>query len=1165
MAEEHVNVNISATDNLSKPARTAARSLEDLGDKSGEAAVKVQALEEQLDDARNAATIAARRIDALERQIKQMGNEAIKSAGKISLLESRLSRMSRTGIHGKKGLAGGLAVGLKLGNMFKLILIPAIFDAVGAVATLGSALGALGSAAIGGLGPLTGLLATYPGYLAAIGQGYGVVALGMEKVKNVMQTLATPINQMKEDIGNALLPGFIKLTEVIRGYIPTVRKALIGTAKVMSGTVGRISGFLDQAGTKSSIGRIMQTNTNIIRSLGKAAIPVMQALLNVMVAAGPMLTRFTQDFAIFMGTVAASSNNQRGLAQFFEKTYEITKGLIKVTADLSMALYNIFKIGAGWGGEMGNALVDITEKFRNWTDTVKGQQAIANWFKTMRPIAEEVGGIFVDLAKALGAVSMDKTLLTTLQTLRNDTLPALTGMLKAASGQFLPSLARIIGTIANIMIEFKAFPVVLDMMATSLEAIATFIQNLPEPLKQALGYMVTMSSLFKFGGMIGFFNLFGPQMADTAKKAGFLKTVFGGLKTAFVGIAGVIGKVFTGVMTLGEGFKALAIGARTALASLATSLAPVLAAAALVGVAIAAYTANKRFDELEVSTKSLNNELLRLGTNDALDKVKASLEAIKAEKKADYERTPLSPSFWTNSDMWADLWNQLNPKQMAQFLNPFDQTYSRPELAWEKRDRFIKEHEDAIRRAAQRNSDLAREVFGPSNKLGGGYGENSPEVRRIQEISEALNGLPGDYSDAVAAAKAYNTINYESKPLIQDVYNSLNTLGDTLATTADRAGAFETAMTALQSIWTGGGKRNALVDSARGLDGLKQSMEGATVSFRKGNVVFKATADNNWALHDSLNQQQMAISNVAIETFKQTDSVNKATKAYKSQYDTLVGRLAKGLDLTTKQAKDLARQYMMTPKELSMRFKTPGFKEWLAEAPRSYQEVRKWIQDRPIEPVIKTPKFETNDKKWRRKSQKRANNAWANRYAAQAGKSTTSTQTTMFQTPGLNQALTGFQSMKEYTQWINQNPAEPQVKTDQLDAALTVATQVRDVMREISDLDFNDSSKKKNERRFGGPVFAGTQYLVGEAGAEAFIGTNGAFQMIGTRGREYRTFPQDGMVIPNHMLPEGELVGAVPVQASVHIGTINATSDIDVVRAVKQGIREAERNARERR
>lgn len=129
------------------------------------------------------------------------------------------------------------------------------------------------------------------------------------------------------------------------------------------------------------------------------------------------------------------------------------------------------------------------------------------------------------------------------------------------------------------------------------------------------------------------------------------------------------------------------------------------------------------------------------------------------------------------------------------------------------------------------------------------------------------------------------------------------------------------------------------------------------------------------------------------------------------------------------------------------------------------------------------------------------------------------------------------------------------------------------------------------EQRFaGGPIVGGRTYMVGELGPEAFVGRNGNVSLIGAGGPEVTRFPQGGYVVPNHVLG-GAKDSSVPTQAmnalnsavmsrsggqssgdyevsdrpiTVNIGTIQQASEFDVMKAVKKGIIEAERNRRER-
>lgn len=1228
MADERITIEVDIHDGVSGPARVVVKSLDDIGDKAQAAAPKVAALDHAQEEAGDSATQLAARVALAERRVKTMGNEATKSAAKITALEKRLKSLNRSGTFGfgggkKGGMFGGAAVG---GFKFlKLILIPVIFDAVGAVATLGSALGAMASVAVGGLAPLTGVLAAYPGYLAAIGQGLAATKLGFSGLGKAIQALADPettpeelakamkglsptvkilakdvadlnkpFKAMKKTIGEELAPGFINLTKVIRTYMPMVRQALTGTASVISNTVSRLASFLRESGTQSSVQKIMQTNTGIIRQFGDAALSVFRILLNVLVAAGPMLTKFAQNFARFMDRLASSSDDRKGLTDFFDKTYTVTKKLIRFTSDLSAAFYNVFKIGAGLGSDMGDSFLEMAANFRHFTETVTGQRSIANWFATMKPIIYEVGYLVRDISKGLASISMDKTLLGTLQMLRNDTLPALIRLLQGASGQFLPSMARIIGTIAKIMIEFKAFPAILEVIATSLEIIAATIQRLPDPIKQLLGYMVTLSSLIKFGGMVGFFKLFSTGAASSAKNVGLLSLAFGKLSTGLGNVGYVLGQSMRDITQTGTGLAVLGKSAKETGASLKNMswLSGKVGVFAIAALGLAVLSSTQKIKQMHEEVKALNEELARTGSPEAF---KASVD-----KRLELQNYGIG-DYISSGDILGDPAKLVAHGLKEGYKTVLSGGAYQPQglpttLSWDERQKDI----DAMRKQYDEVRLLQEKIAGTmyfnKNDQTSPWGESTAnwpkeftatteQIEFIQKLGvEAGVDFREGFDKAYDSILRFKTINYDSVPAVRDLANSLTVLGDKFASAGDKASAYETTLASLNTIYAGGGARDSRVQAARGIDAVKQSLDGATVSVTKHNVKFKATLENNRALHDALVQQAGVISEVATSTLEQTGNTNKASAAYKNQYDQLVKQLTV-LTGTEKAARQLAQKYMITPKLMNRAIKQPDFLTWISSAKRSYADIRKWLDDHPLNAKIETKvkvKKIREDAKWVKKNQKRSMQAWADRYSGNT--SSTATKTTVFQTPGLNQALTGYQSIQDYTKWINENPANPKVKTDQLDAALVVAQNVRDVMQEISNLNFDDPSKKRNKEH-GGLVFAGQQYIVGEGGPEAFVSSGGMFKMIGVHGQEHRTFPTDGMVIPNYALPDdtrittalAERTASRPTSSSrreylstgnaapvVNIGTINAKSDIDVIQAVKKGIAEAERNRRER-
>lgn len=1223
MAEERVNVRITATDNASGPIRKAAASMDDLGDNATTSAVKAKELQSRIDKLSREATESAAKIELLKGRIDAMGDKAVTSAAKVKALESQISKLNRqaTIAGGKNGIFGRLFNGGKDGDsnggmaamvlsakfmrFFKIIMIPTILDAVGAVATLGSALVAWATAAVGAWSPIVGLLGAIPGLVAPLVQGFAAVKLGFSGIGDAIKALSNPeaspeeiakameglgpktqklaknivalqkpFAKVKKSISNELAPGFIQLTDVAKAYLPMLRKSLVETARSISGIAGRLGSFFKTAQAQSDIRGIMSTNNTVLQRLGSTVVPMFKMLMNIMVAATPMVTKLVEDFVVFFNRIAASTDNRNGLLNFFEKTYTVTKGTIKVLADLSMALYNVFKIGSKWGGEMGRSLIDATEQFREWTESARGIQSITKWFEKMRPIAAEVGGIFVDLSKGLASISMDDTVLKTLQTIRYDTVPALVGLLQGSSGKFVSQIARIVGTLASIMTEFKAFPVILEVIANLLETIAGFIQGLPGPIKQTLGYMVTMSSVIKFGGMIGFFKLFGDGKAaagaaKTATGVGLLTKAFSQLKVGLINVGYVMGQVLRGKDGLGTGVSVLGKSAKeTGSKMMGLMSSTKVGVVALAAVALAAIHGAQEISNMKDQVKSLNDELARTGSTDAF---KANVE------KANEIRNTGWKDWLTSGEPFTDAGNLL-----GYALGGFGykswlttgQWGGRKKTSIEEQVQAAKDLDKQRAQMEQLQQKVADSMFagygkGAKNALPGAYLGNEflatqEQVDFIQKIAEEAGVNWQDPIEKVTQQiREFKTVNYDSLPAVRDLANGLDTMADEFADAGTKIDAYNTVMQSMQDIWTGRGKTNALFEVTRGQDALNQAMQTATVTIRKHNVYLKTSIADNIALNDALNQQATAITNVAEETYKRTHSVDKSMKSYKNQYDKLVGQLTKGLGIKENQAIKMLDKYLARPKEMKLMFKDEEFRKWLKQAPRSYDDIRRYFRKHPL-----TTKVEIQTKGFKK------GKLGIGGLSDASLKSGTVTQTTNYEVPGLKDAVEGTGKYRDNVKWINNNAANPNVKTNRIRSANTVANTLLDTLVAISniDIDFTSSGGKKNKgARFGGPVFAGEQYTVGEVGPEAFVGRDGAFEMIGVGGREQRTFPQDGIVVPNDALPRrsassGEYsVTTEPVQAIVKIGTINAHSEIDVVKAVKKGIRDAERNARERR
>lgn len=1171
MDDSHISIDIDVKDGVSGPARVIITSLDDIGDKAQKAAPKVEALDAAVDEVGDDAAKTAARLTALERKVKTLGNESVKTMTKMGALQAAVTRLGQKtavaggsgGIfdrlfHGSKsggGKRGGfVAMGfaVKFMRFFKLIMIPTIFDAVGAVSTLASSFGAMASAAIGGLSPIIGLLGAIPSLMAAAVQGVATLKLGFSGLGDAIKVLndpeaspeelskalsalgpktqilakrladlQKPFANVKKAIGNDLAPGFIQLTNVARSYLPLLRKSLTETAKTISGMAGRMSNFMRSAGARSDLGNIMGANNTILKKLGSTVVPVFKALLNVMRAATPMVIRFVDEFASFVKMIAASTGDRKALRDFFEKTYTVTKGLIKVVADLSMAFFNIFKQGASWGGEMGQSIMDLTAKFRNWTETAEGQQKITQWFEQMKPIVNEVAGIVVALAKGLASVSMDKTLVTTLQTIRTDTVPAIVALLQGTSGKFIEPLSRIIGTIASIMVEFKAFPTILETIAKTLEVIAGFIQGLPGPIKQLLGYMVTFGSLLKFGGMLGFLNIFGGGSGGKGMlAAGLSNTVY------------MFKQVVAGAGSAGDAFRLLGSSAKSALTPLLTKAGWIGVAVGVASLGLAISSNIRKWDEMKKSADELLDTLNEGFTSDSIvamqDQTKQAYDMWQ-KTLSDY-RNPIKSIFSTT--MWTDLWTEMftvDPK-----------SYEKQQAVY---DTLI---------------GVQNKYYGAVQQMMNSTGEGSLEYWNEVAVAAGVNGTMG-VKQMIQAMTSYDNVNRRAAPAVREMYHAIKSIGDASVDSANKADAFGTVLTGLQAIFTGGGVRDQKI-------AVKRNWEGVESGLNKMKFNLKLTAKANWEANDALKNQAATITELASAEYARTGDANKATAAYERQYDMLKNKILKampeGIKNADAKAQKLLDKFMVAPKYLKRALNDPNLLKMIESGKYSYDELRKYIKSHPLNPTVKI----------KNKFKKGKLGIGGMGDVSQQVR----TESVAVRVKGERKVENTIDSMTRDLLGLEARPYTPQIDDTSVTSAERSVDSLFNKVQRLGELGVGinvDVSTAPEGRERGGPVFAGQRYLVGEAGPEAFVSKGGAVKMIGLHGQEYRTFGSDGVVIPNHALAETVPAGGRRSPYSdgdgsatyaVNIGTINAAADVDVVQAVRRGIREAERNRRER-
>jgi hypothetical protein len=240
-------------------------------------------------------------------------------------------------------------------------------------------------------------------------------AAGVDKLQQAMKDLPPAAQQFVRFIVG-LKPRLDALRAVAaEGIFPGLTRGIqsamqnFGVFKgIIASTATALGSLAEQAGQRlgsGEWGRDLQTqgerNVETITRLGNASLFLADGLRHVMLASGPMvdfLTRSAQRFSEVFASWAESGRATGRLQAFFERTVSTTKIVVEALWDFGRALINIGEISDRvWGQDLLVGINNVAERFRAWTESVRGQRDLEAYFERWRKrwgdIADAVGDV----------------------------------------------------------------------------------------------------------------------------------------------------------------------------------------------------------------------------------------------------------------------------------------------------------------------------------------------------------------------------------------------------------------------------------------------------------------------------------------------------------------------------------------------------------------------------------------------------------------------------------------------------------------------------------------------------------------------------------------------------------------------------------------------------
>lgn len=427
------------------------------------------------------------------------------------------------------------------------------------------------------LAPLSGAIAAYPALASAAGQALGTFKLATNDVAKAVGDLNSPLvktsQQFKQltpegqkfasfvhdDLGPELLkiqttsqkglfPGLEKGARDAAKNLPVVQKIVGSTAREMGNLAERAGKLVGSKGFGADLAIQGERNVKWIGRAGTGALHLGNGLRNITLAAGPLvdwMTKLGLRATRWVDAQAAAGRESGRLQRFFGQTRDVMARLVSIGGSLAGAFFNIGKAAAPLGREILAAIDKNAKAFKAWTDSARGQNAIARYFQQAKAPIFELGRLARDATKAFFRLGQGDGVAPLLRQIRTQLLPVLENVVGSTTKAFGPHLinalvqvTRLFGALAGSSGPLTLF---VDTVATAAKVLADLLGQNP-----ALQSMVVT-----FGSMAAIAKALKFTAAISGVKG--LATAFKGLRTAAEGAVVAEGAAGTGAAAAGGG------------------------------------------------------------------------------------------------------------------------------------------------------------------------------------------------------------------------------------------------------------------------------------------------------------------------------------------------------------------------------------------------------------------------------------------------------------------------------------------------------------------------------------------------------------------------------------------------------------------------------------
>lgn len=307
---------------------------------------------------------------------------------------------------------------------------------------------------------------------------------GRRFAKFLSGTMVPALLRLRNTAQEATLPGVQAGMSKLLTLQPLISRALSQTGRVIGDLAVQGANMVTSGPWRRDFATVASGNAKLIGTFGQAALKLAPALRDIVVAAQPLAQRFA-DFTLKASEAirkfVAAKRESGALKDFFKKAGDTAAQLGRIIGNLSVGLFNTFRIGSKEGQGLLDKIEGITRKFKAWTQSLSGQNAIAKYFQDGSAVLQAFGRLGHDAAQMFGDSFSADAFVPLIDQVRTQLLPAFDELFTSVSSG--DALSDLISAASGFVVTLSSAGGAFDAFAETLRAISDgvrfIVENVP--------------------------------------------------------------------------------------------------------------------------------------------------------------------------------------------------------------------------------------------------------------------------------------------------------------------------------------------------------------------------------------------------------------------------------------------------------------------------------------------------------------------------------------------------------------------------------------------------------------------------------------------------------------------------------------------------------------